>query len=1257
MKVSIVIPTMTLELVEKCVASIIEFTDLNDKEIIVVANGASPNLRDYVDRVGDSGVPMRCLWFDDPLGAVIALNEGIKEATGEYVLLLNDDCQLLPHPKNQWIDSLLVPFSDPMMGCTGPFKMDSGMNHQLITNVDREFILFFCALIPNKLFKELGILDEELKCGVDIDFCIRLGLAGYKIQQVPEQRLQHSDVNNKLLVGDFPIYHQGEGTVHDHYGFDTWQGIIQDDIAHLNDKYANTVQEPKGFFSNWDTAVYRQIVDSLPDGGCFAEVGSLEGKSLCSVADIILKKNLKVFAVDLFDDFYDELFGNKFDNQLLNFTQNTKNFGIFDNIEIMRGPSVEMANLIKDSFLDMVFLDADHTTPSVTSDLNAWYPKVKPGGIIAGHDFEWPSVKEALNNVIGLDHVFQEYNRVYSSNCWFTSKPKIYDGFMFFNEIDVLEIRLAETYDAITKFIIVEGARKINGEPNEKMYFTNNKERYAKYMDKIIHVVVDEFPENPKKDPWEFERHLRDSIASQWSELNDRDIVMVSDCDEIPRASVISNYKLKDGFSSLVQNIYYDYLNNYSGRWEWVKILPYYLARNMTPCQIRYTEAQNKIQNGGWHFTFLGGAEKIREKITSYAHQEYNTPEYLDGIEDALETGKDIFKREGVTKTAIPIDNSFPKFVQDNIDWYTNKGYVRKVEQLRPIPRGEVYTGYTSYPWHYSNPITVDWPVFQKKYELLMLQEFLCNEDIVKVLEIGTCFGGTTLLFAHMVAPKGGMVYTCDLSFTQGYVDTYGIEHDDQVYTNSPYRKYITEIQGDSHNKDFIEQVKKQVGLVDLLLIDGDHSYEGVKQDFEEFISLVRPNGFIALHDIVDSDYHRDRGCFVAQFWNEIKNKYYSWEFIDSNGYNGAGPSKSMGIGIIKKMDNLGYVEGVSTWKEVPETKEVQVLPSGKDVLCSICTKNRYDSTLSLALQSVCMQTVKPGGLIIYDDNIDSERKDLRENETYRYLFDMLDFSGIKWEFVFGAQKGQHHGHQVANKKGYKFVWRLDDDEIAAPDVLEKYLRLMTDDVGAVGGTVLTKGYGGEGSNRMEHIYSSPNIQWTVGTGVVEVDHLHSTFLYRANIVDYNLELSPVAHREETIFTYELKLKGYRILVDRSAVTHHLKQQSTGIRSHSSAWFYEHDERVFSKKMESWGYKLLNLDSGIGDHLAFLNILPDLKKKWKHLIIGACFPEVFKDHPDVTLVHIGQSAPVNDENIYKWMWDNNWKTSIVDAYATYYEVK
>lgn len=329
----------------------------------------------------------------------------------------------------------------------------------------------------------------------------------------------------------------------------------------------------------------------------------------------------------------------------------------------------------------------------------------------------------------------------------------------------------------------------------------------------------------------------------------------------------------------------------------------------------------------------------------------------------------------------------------------------------------------------------------------------------------------------------------------------------------------------------------------------------------------------------------------------------------------------------------------------------------GRQTLCFICTKNRYFTTLPLAIQSVIMQSVKPDKLLIYDDNNDEERVDLRENETYKYLFDILNFHKIKWEVIFGLQKGQHFGHQFANKLNYKFIWRLDDDEIASTDVLEKYLYHMKDDVGAVGGLVLTKNFSDPfASSNMEDIYSKSNVQWDVGKRIIEVDHLHSSFLYRPNIVNYCLDLSPVAHREETIFSHELKRAGYKLIVDQNIITHHLRQSDSGIRSHNSELFYKHDEMIFTKKMEEWGYKLINLNSGIGDHFAFLNILPELKKKWKHLIIGCCYPQVFVGHPDVTLISINQSEKINDENIYKWMYDNNWKKSIVEAYANFYGV-
>lgn len=1262
-RISIVIPTMTRSYVNICISSIINTSDTRDIEIIVVANGAEEGLKDDIKKFKDNGLDIFLLWHKEALGAVVAYNEGIRRTKGEYVLLLNDDCHLnFFERKNYWLDLLLEPFyKDSKMGCTGPFKMDASVNKDLIKNADIDFIIFFCALIPNKIFNEIGLLDEKLKCGCDIDFCLRLKSAGYKIQQVPDNRLELHPENSKLLVGEFPIYHEGEGTVEKHYGHDAWHKIIEQDIYYLNNKYKKDSQEveiinvdpknvtknlPDGFFGDWDIAAYRQMISSLPDNGTFVEIGSLLGKSLCSVADLIIKKKLNVIAVDLFNDFYEPLFNKHFPNQLNDFISNITKFGIRNNVDIKVGPSIEIAKEIPTSSVDMVFIDANHEYEFAKADILAWYSKVKPNGVVAGHDFEWPSVREALEDTLGFENVKSEYQFVCSHNIWYSIKPKIYDGFPFFNELDILEMRLSETYDVVTKFIIVEATKTHSNKPNDKRYFLNNLKRFEKYKDKIIY-LVDNFDGVVANDSWDLERHQRDFMVNGWKGLTDNDVVIVSDCDEIPRPDAIANYKIKDGLSSFIQRLYYDYLNCYCQEWKAAKILPYSLAKTMTPCQIRYTEAPNKISNGGWHFSFMGGAKQIKEKLVSYAHQEYNTPEFLDRIEVALDKGEDIFKREGVIKTLVPVDESFPKYILNNFNELNYKGFFKNNEQERIRPL-----------------IDISWYVFQKKYELMMIQEFLRYEKLTNVLEIGTAFGGTARLWAEMVEPEVGKVYCCDLTFDHenpitgtgvagfGYTNSRRNYHQRQIYNDTPFEKNIVEIPGNSHDPEYIKNVKNLVGTVDLLFIDGDHSYEGVKQDFENFYSTVKMGGFIILHDIVDSPYHREQGCFVSQFWEEIKENYEYYEFLDQNWYAEKGPSKSMGIGVIRKTHQIPI-----TQTPIKKEKNKTLQKKNVDVLCFICTKNRYDSTLPLAIQSVVMQNVKPAKLIIYDDNTNEDRKDLRTNETYDYLFHMLDFYNIEWEVVFGAQKGQHHGHQFANKRNYKYIWRLDDDEIASPDVLEKYLELMKDDVGAVGGAVLVKNFQIQNASpKLERIYNSPNVQWQSKDEILEVDHLHSTFLYRSNIVDYCLELSPVAHREETIFSHELKEKGYRLIVDLSAITHHLKQEKTGIRSHSSEWFYKHDEDIFTKRMLSWGYKLINLNNGIGDHYAFLNILPKLKKKWKYLIIGACFPEVFKDHPDVTLIHIAESEPINNENIYKWMQENKWNKSLVEAFAKYYEV-
>ena len=182
-------------------------------------------------------------------------------------------------------------------------------------------------------------------------------------------------------------------------------------------------------------------------------------------------------------------------------------------------------------------------------------------------------------------------------------------------------------------------------------------------------------------------------------------------------------------------------------------------------------------------------------------------------------------------------------------------------------------------------------------------------------------------------------------------------------------------------------------------------------------------------------------------------------------------------------------------------------------VLCSVSTRGRYETTLPSALQSIIFQTRPVDKLIIYDDN--DPPQDMREVQIYQYLFMMMGLKKIEWEWSFAEKKGQHFNHQKANYAGYEWVWRMDDDTVAEPDTLERLLKYAAPDVGAIGGAVLTPPFqqGITATGKIENIYTEPNLQWDYIKEPKEVDHLHCSFLYRAGIVDYNLQLSRIAHR------------------------------------------------------------------------------------------------------------------------------------------------
>lgn len=317
-------------------------------------------------------------------------------------------------------------------------------------------------------------------------------------------------------------------------------------------------------------------------------------------------------------------------------------------------------------------------------------------------------------------------------------------------------------------------------------------------------------------------------------------------------------------------------------------------------------------------------------------------------------------------------------------------------------------------------------------------------------------------------------------------------------------------------------------------------------------------------------------------------------------------------------------------------------------VLCSISTKGRYDTTLPLAIQSVVMQTRKVDKLVIYDDN--DPPKDMREVQLYQYLYDIMNYKGIAWEWVWAQKKGQHYNHQMANTSGFDLVWRVDDDCMAEPHVLETLLSHFDDRVGAVGGDILTPPFPPltmEVTGQIENINSEPNIQWDYIKEKKEVDHLHCSFLYRAGIVDYNLSLSKAAFREETLFTYGLKQAGYSILVVPGATTWHLKNKFGGVRNEQREMF-EHDDQIFRSHLSFKDQTVVVLDCGMGDHVVFKKVLPEIKDP----VVFSCYPEIVPGRSIAEAKMLfGDLAPFN---IYQKMDQWRWKDSLEAAYRKLY---
>lgn len=236
----------------------------------------------------------------------------------------------------------------------------------------------------------------------------------------------------------------------------------------------------------------------------------------------------------------------------------------------------------------------------------------------------------------------------------------IVDTFMVNDEMDMMDFRLRYLYDYVDKFICVEADHTHSGNP-KGFNVMENLERFEWARDKLSFYLINvkteglDFSHKPKEfdfnaPQWRVENQQRNAIADACKDFADDDIIMISDCDEIPTRQAIEFRKTHaiENPYALDQRIvafYLDYVRDDIG-WRGTIISTMKQMREYTPQGLRNLRIQlSPFPYGGWHFTYFGGAEQIKKKIQAFAHQEMNKEEYLDlnKIEELTKEGKGIF--------------------------------------------------------------------------------------------------------------------------------------------------------------------------------------------------------------------------------------------------------------------------------------------------------------------------------------------------------------------------------------------------------------------------------------------------------------------------------------------------------------------------------------------------------------------------------------------------------------------------------------
>ncbi len=300
-------------------------------------------------------------------------------------------------------------------------------------------------------------------------------------------------------------------------------------------------------------------------------------------------------------------------------------------------------------------------------------------------------------------------------------KIKIFDVFLFLNEIDLLELRLKTLYDHVDYFIITELFETFSGK-KKPFLFEKEKNRFKKFSDKIIYnkvtreklvdlknkrwsLYVSDFDKAiPYQNGGKAYKHIhktlkrevshRDSaILGFWHLAKPDDYILLSDLDEIPNPLAIQKAIKSDNkeISYFEMEWFLYWINNkISKPWFGTVFFKFKSLKGNSLNNFRYASSTKKnvpgkiIKKGGWHFSYLGGLQAIRKKLKAHPFQgrRVQIASILDRLgirkfENVIEKNEDIFflNREF---SIVDIEKVFPIYLQKNIKSLAKYIFIKK---------------------------------------------------------------------------------------------------------------------------------------------------------------------------------------------------------------------------------------------------------------------------------------------------------------------------------------------------------------------------------------------------------------------------------------------------------------------------------------------------------------------------------------------------------------------------------------------------